>query len=124
MKRQPTDFALWKFSPAGEKRQMEWESPWGIGFPGWHIECSAMAEKYLDAYFDIHCGGEDHIPVHHQRDRADRGAARDAARELLDARLLPARERREDGEESAGEFLRLATLIERGYDRSPTATCA
>ena len=61
-KRNPTDFALWKFSPEDEKRQMEWESPWGIGFPGWHIECSAMSTKYLGPLFDIHCGGKDHIP--------------------------------------------------------------
>ncbi len=65
-----TDFALWKFSPPGEKRQMEWASPWGIGFPGWHIECSAMAQKYLGELFDIHCGGEDHIPVHHTNEIA------------------------------------------------------
>jgi hypothetical protein len=61
-KRNATDFALWKFSPAGSTRQMEWDSPWGKGFPGWHIECSAMAQKYLGDFFDIHCGGEDHIP--------------------------------------------------------------
>ena len=54
-KRRPTDFALWKFSPKGAKRQMEWQSPWGVGFPGWHIECSAMATKYLGPFFDIHC---------------------------------------------------------------------
>ena len=53
-KRKITDFALWKFSPVDEKRQMEWDSPWGIGFPGWHIECSAMSAKYLGEYFDIH----------------------------------------------------------------------
>jgi len=69
-KRNPTDFALWKFSPPGEQRQMEWDSPWGVGFPGWHIECSAMAAKYLGPYFDIHCGGEDHIPVHHTNEIA------------------------------------------------------
>jgi cysteinyl-tRNA synthetase len=55
-KRHPTDFALWKFSPAGQQRQMEWESPWGVGFPGWHIECSAMSAKYLGTFFDLHCG--------------------------------------------------------------------
>ena len=49
---------------------MEWDSPWGRGFPGWHIECSAMAQKYLGDYFDIHCGGEDHIPVHHTNEIA------------------------------------------------------
>ncbi len=69
-KRNPTDFSLWKFSPAGKQRQMEWDSPWGVGFPGWHIECSAMAHKYLGPFFDIHCGGEDHIPVHHTNEIA------------------------------------------------------
>lgn len=71
------DFALWKFSPAGEKRDMEWESPWGIGFPGWAIECSAMAAKYLGQPFDIHCGGIDHIPVHHENEIAQSEAAFD-----------------------------------------------
>ncbi|RPI20789.1 MAG: cysteine--tRNA ligase, partial [Chloroflexota bacterium] len=69
-KRNPTDFALWKFSPPGQKRQMEWDSPWGVGFPGWHIECSAMSAKYLGSFFDIHTGGEDHIPVHHTNEIA------------------------------------------------------
>ncbi|MBL4829907.1 MAG: cysteine--tRNA ligase [Aliivibrio sp.] len=68
-KKNVTDFALWKFS-GNKKRQMEWTSPWGIGFPGWHIECSAMAEKYLGKQFDIHIGGEDHIPVHHTNEIA------------------------------------------------------
>lgn len=74
-KKHPTDFALWKFSPAGEKRQMEWESPWGVGFPGWHIECSAMARKELGQPFDIHAGGVDHIPVHHENEIAQSVAA-------------------------------------------------
>ncbi|MDP4009117.1 MAG: cysteine--tRNA ligase [bacterium] len=69
-KKNPTDFALWKFSPGGIKRQMEWESPWGIGFPGWHIECSAMAMRYLGETLDIHTGGTDHIPVHHTNEIA------------------------------------------------------
>ena len=69
-KRSPTDFALWKFSPKDQQRQMEWDSPWGKGFPGWHIECSAMSAKYLGTYFDIHCGGEDHITVHHTNEIA------------------------------------------------------
>lgn len=68
-KKHKTDFALWKFS-AGAKRQQEWDSPWGIGFPGWHIECSAMGMKYLGEHFDIHTGGEDHIPVHHTNEIA------------------------------------------------------
>ncbi len=69
-KRNPSDFALWKFSPQGEKRQMEWESPWGVGFPGWHVECSAMSMKALGETFDIHTGGVDHIPVHHTNEIA------------------------------------------------------
>jgi cysteinyl-tRNA synthetase len=69
-KKHLTDFALWKFSPAGAKRQMEWDSPWGKGFPGWHIECSAMAQRYLGETFDIHCGGIDHVPVHHTNEIA------------------------------------------------------
>ena len=75
-KKHATDFALWKFSPAGEARQMEWESPWGKGFPGWHIECSAMSEKYLGLPFDIHTGGIDHIAVHHENEIAQTLAAR------------------------------------------------
>jgi cysteinyl-tRNA synthetase len=74
-KKNPTDFALWKFSPKGVKRQMEWESPWGIGFPGWHIECSAMSLKFLDSQRDIHCGGIDHINVHHTNEIAQSEAA-------------------------------------------------
>jgi len=78
-KKNPTDFALWKFSPSAgsgqAKRQQEWKSPWGIGFPGWHIECSAMSMKYLGNHFDIHTGGEDHIPVHHTNEIAQSEAA-------------------------------------------------
>lgn len=69
-----TDFALWKFS-GDEKRQQEWKSPWGIGFPGWHIECSAMSMKYLGEHFDIHTGGIDHIPIHHTNEIAQSEAA-------------------------------------------------
>jgi len=65
-----TDFALWKFSNIKEQRQQEWPSPWGIGFPGWHIECSAMSIKYLGNHFDVHTGGIDHIPIHHTNERA------------------------------------------------------
>ncbi|MFH8107993.1 MAG: cysteine--tRNA ligase [Candidatus Aenigmatarchaeota archaeon] len=69
-KRNPTDFALWKFSEKPGIRQQEWESPWGIGYPGWHIECSAMSSKYLGEQFDIHTGGEDHIHIHHTNEIA------------------------------------------------------
>lgn len=75
-KRHPADFALWKFSPEGTKRDMEWLSPWGVGFPGWHIECSAMSEKYLGVPFDIHTGGVDHIAVHHENEIAQTEGAR------------------------------------------------
>jgi cysteinyl-tRNA synthetase len=74
-KKNLTDFALWKFSPKGAKRQMEWESPWGLGFPGWHIECSAMSLKYLGEELDIHCGGVDHINIHHTNEIAQSEAA-------------------------------------------------
>ncbi len=74
-KRQPADFALWKFSPKDAKRDMEWDSPWGKGFPGWHIECSAMSMKYLGPTIDIHSGGIDHVPVHHTNEIAQSEAA-------------------------------------------------
>ena len=115
-KRHPTDFALWKFSPPGEKRQMEWESPWGKGFPGWHIECSAMAEKYLGDYFDIHAGGEDHIPVHHTNEIAQTEArvGTRLANFWMHGYFLLANDAKMA--KSAGEFLRLTLLVERGYD--------
>lgn len=69
-KKNPTDFAVWKFSAPGEKRDMEWDSPWGKGFPGWHLECSVMARELLDDQIDIHTGGIDHIPVHHTNEIA------------------------------------------------------
>jgi len=74
-KKNPADFALWKFSPDGTKRQMEWKSPWGVGFPGWHIECSAMSMKELGDTFDIHTGGIDHIAIHHTNEIAQAEAA-------------------------------------------------
>jgi len=74
-KKNKTDFALWKFSDIPGLRQQEWPSPWGIGFPGWHIECSAMSSKYLGEQFDIHTGGEDHIQIHHTNEIAQSEAA-------------------------------------------------
>lgn len=85
-KRNPTDFALWKFSSQGQQRDMEWDSPWSPpgdpegsrkGFPGWHLECSAMAMKYLGETIDVHSGGIDHIPVHHTNEVAQSEAATD-----------------------------------------------
>ncbi len=115
-KRNPTDFALWKFSPAAQKRQMEWESPWGIGFPGWHIECSAMSEKYLGSYFDIHCGGEDHISVHHSNEIAQTEVAHGTrlANFWLHGYFLQIQDSKMS--KSSGEFLRLQVLMDRGYD--------
>ena len=115
-KRSATDFALWKFSAPGEKRQMEWESPWGRGFPGWHIECSAMAEKYLGDWFDIHCGGEDHIPVHHTNEIAqtEARAGTHLANFWLHGYFLLSNDAKMA--KSAGVFLRVTTLVERGYD--------
>jgi cysteinyl-tRNA synthetase len=115
-KRHVTDFALWKFSRPGESRQMEWDSPWGKGFPGWHIECSAMAQKYLGDYFDIHCGGEDHIPIHHTNEIAQTEArvGTRLANFWMHGYFLLSNDAKMA--KSAGEFLRLDSLIERGYD--------
>ncbi|MGI6701900.1 MAG: cysteine--tRNA ligase [Christensenellales bacterium] len=71
-KKHPADFALWK--KAEKNHIMQWESPWGMGYPGWHIECSAMSRKYLGEYFDIHTGGVDHIPIHHENEIAQNEA--------------------------------------------------
>ncbi len=77
-KRNPQDFALWKFLTGDNKNHiMKWDSPWGVGFPGWHIECSAMSSKYLGNHFDIHTGGIDHIPVHHENEIAQNSCSRD-----------------------------------------------
>ncbi len=113
-KKMPTDFALWKFS-GHTKRQMEWDSPWGTGFPGWHIECSAMAEKYLGQTFDIHIGGEDHIPVHHTNEIAQCQAKNGhvQANYWLHGYFLNI-----DNEKisKSGTSLRLDSLIEQGFE--------
>lgn len=111
-----TDFALWKFSPDGEQRQMEWDSPWGRGFPGWHIECSAMSAKYLGDFFDIHCGGEDHIPIHHTNEIAQTEASRGTrlANFWMHGYFLQIENAKMA--KSSGEFLTLDVLIEKGFD--------
>ena len=76
-KRSPADFSLWKFPAPGVLRQQEWDSPWGRGFPGWHIECSAMSIKYLGSRFDIHTGGVEHVNVHHTNEIAQSECALD-----------------------------------------------
>lgn len=115
-KRNPADFALWKFSPSGKKRQMEWDSPWGRGFPGWHIECSAMAMKYLGETFDIHCGGIDHIPVHHTNEIAQSEAAtgKPFVRFWLHGEFLVMEKAKMA--KSGDNFLTLSVLREKGYD--------
>jgi len=115
-KRNPTDFALWKLSPADQQRQMEWDSPWGVGFPGWAIECSAMSAKYLGPFFDIHCGGEDHIMVHHPNEIAQTQACYGTklANFWMHGYFLNV-----DGGrmgKSAGNFLRLQELVDHDYD--------
>ncbi len=115
-KRNPIDFALWKFSSPDQQRQMEWDSPWGTGFPGWHIECSAMSAKYLGSFFDIHCGGEDHIPVHHTNEIAQTEACYGTrlANFWVHGYFLQIDSTKMS--KSSGEFLRLQTLIDKGYD--------
>jgi len=115
-KKSPTDFALWKFSPPDQKRQMEWESPWGKGFPGWHIECSAMAMKYLGETFDIHCGGKDHVPVHHTNEIAQSECATGVpfAKVWMHAEFLT--EQSGKMSKSKDDFLRLKLLEDRGFD--------
>lgn len=115
-KKNVTDFALWKFSPPLQKRQMEWPSPWGTGFPGWHIECSAMAVKYLGQPFDIHCGGVDHIPVHHTNEIAQSLAAagKPLANYWLHGEFLQIGEAKMA--KSGENFITLKTISERGLD--------
>lgn len=119
-KRNLTDFALWKFSSPKpglglHKRQQEWESPWGVGFPGWHIECSAMSIKYLGDEFDIHTGGIDHIPVHHNNEIAQSVCSghrfahywmHNAFLNIADSKMA----------KSGDNFIKVSTLIEKGFD--------
>ncbi|MGN6650391.1 cysteine--tRNA ligase [Trinickia sp.] len=116
-KRHITDFALWKFTPAGVMRQMEWDSPWGRGFPGWHIECSAMSAKYLGTWFDIHCGGEDHVAVHHSNEIAQTQAAHGTrlANFWMHGHFLTL-DASAKMSKSSGDFIRLQTLRSRNFD--------
>lgn len=117
-KKRPTDFALWKFS-LGRRRDMEWDSPWGKGFPGWHIECSAMAMKYLGETIDIHCGGVDHIPVHHTNEIAQSEAAtgKKFANFWLHSEFMLVDGRKMS--KSLGNFYTLRSLVDKGF--SPLA---
>ncbi len=116
-KRNITDFALWKFSPTDSKRDMEWASPWGVGFPGWHIECSAMAGRYLGDHFDIHTGGIDLIPVHHSNEIAQSECANDCR--FVNYWMHTAFLNLKGGlkmSKSSGDFLTLDSIIARDID--------
>lgn len=115
-KHSPTDFALWKFSPAGTQREMEWESPWGKGFPGWHVECSAMSGKYLGIPFDIHTGGEDHIPVHHENELAQTQGANGVLEANVWMHNAFLQVNGGKMSKSLGNVYILQDLIDRGYD--------
>jgi len=115
-KKNPADFVLWFTKSKFEHQAMLWDSPWGKGYPGWHIECSAMSMKYLGEHFDIHCGGADHPPVHHTNEIAQSEAATGARWVnywLHGEWLLMEKEKMA---KSAGNFTTLSTLTEKGYD--------
>lgn len=115
-KRNSTDFAVWKFSPAGAQRDMEWASPWGTGFPGWHLECSVIARETLGNQIDIHTGGIDHIPVHHTNEIAQTEAVTGAQFSQI---WLHNNHLKADGtkiSKSLGNIYTLADIVTRGYD--------
>ena len=116
-KRNPTDFAMWKFSPKDKKRQMEWDSPWGIGFPGWHAECSAMSMKLLGNHFDIHTGGEDLSRIHHTNEIAQSEPITGApwVNYWVHFSFL-VNKSGDKMSKSGGEFLGLDAVRKRGYD--------
>ncbi|MCJ8155892.1 cysteine--tRNA ligase [Sphingomonas sp. LaA6.9] len=116
-KRHSADFAIWRKTPAGETRQMEWDSPWGRGAPGWHLECSVMSEALLGHPFDIHTGGIDHREIHHPNEIAQNQAhscdADSGARIWMHNNFLI--DRGGKMSKSSGEFLRLQVLVDRGF---------
>jgi len=120
-KRSPYDFALWFTNSKFENQELQWESPWGRGYPGWHIECSAMAKHYLGNVFDIHCGGIDHIPVHHTNEIAQSKGSTGCvpAKVWMHGNfLVVSSEAGEDKKmsKSTGEFLTLDLIKEKGFD--------
>lgn len=114
-KRHATDFTLWKFADPAQKRQMIWDSPWGKGFPGWHLECSAMSMKYLGETIDIHCGGIDHIQIHHTNEIAQsEGATKKSfVRYWIHGNFLIMGDKMS---KSLGNTVILKELKERGFD--------
>jgi cysteinyl-tRNA synthetase len=115
-KRSPYDFVLWFTKSKFENQELQWDSPWGRGYPGWHIECSAMARRYLGDEFDIHCGGIDHIPVHHTNEIAQSCGATGCApaRFWMHGNFLVVGT--DKMSKSTGEFLTLDLLKDRGFD--------
>ncbi|VAV87707.1 Cysteinyl-tRNA synthetase [hydrothermal vent metagenome] len=115
-KRHQTDFAIWRKTPAGETRQMEWDSPWGKGAPGWHLECSLMSNKYLGEKFDIHTGGIDHREIHHPNEiaqnQAHNACEHSGANIWMHNNFLI--DRAGKMSKSSGDFLRLQVLIDKG----------
>jgi len=116
-KRSNADFALWKFSPPGQKRQMEWPSPWGTGFPGWHLECSAMSMKYWGETFDLHTGGVDHIPIHHTNEiiQSESATQKRFVNYWVHGGWLSIGDS-DKMSKSKGSTILIDHLIERGYD--------
>lgn len=117
-KRNATDFALWKFSPTDDvKRDMEWDSPWGVGFPGWHIECSAMAMAHHGPTLDIHIGGIDHIPIHHTNEiaQSETVTGKEFSRWWMHCAFLTLGDD-EKMSKSKGAFLTVRKLEEQGFD--------
>ena len=116
-KRHAADFAIWRKTPAGETRQMEWDSPWGKGAPGWHLECSVMSEALLGLPFDIHTGGIDHREIHHPNEIAQNQARchsdGSGANIWMHNNFLI--ERSGKMSKSSGEFLRVQLLIDKGF---------
>ncbi|MDP8241750.1 MAG: cysteine--tRNA ligase [Candidatus Celaenobacter antarcticus] len=114
-KKNPLDFVLWFTKSKFDDQEMKWDSPWGRGYPGWHVECSAISMNYLGETFDIHCGGIDHIPVHHTNEIAQSEAAtgKKFVNYWLHAEFLIMNE--EKMSKSKGGFLTLTKLKEMGY---------
>ena len=114
-KKNPLDFVLWFTNSKFKNQIMQWESPWGRGFPGWHLECSAMSMKYLGERIDIHCGGIDHIPVHHTNEIAQSEAA--LGHKWVDYWMHGEFLVVDGGKmsKSSGDFLTLSRIIEEGF---------
>jgi cysteinyl-tRNA synthetase len=114
-KRNYTDFVLWFTNSKFEDQAMTWDSPWGTGYPGWHIECSAMSTKYLGSHFDIHCGGVDHIPIHHTNEIAQSEAANGCkwVNYWLHNEFILMKSGKMS--KSKGGFITLQDLLDKGY---------